>query len=154
MSDQAIRGFHHIALRVPDLNQAVRFYTALGFHAVHDWQLPDYAIERAVMMQASDGHSWLELFDLDAEIPMQGAAARAGAPVTTGAMTHLCLSVTDLARAMAQAEAAGARRLHGPEELSLGAPPVSVRNAIFEGPSGEIIELLAPVCFPGDLPPR
>lgn len=151
MSKQVFTGFHHFAIRSPDLQRSVSFYEEIGFRKVHDWALPDYGIDRAVMMQAPDGKSWIELFDLQAGIPMQGVGAQSGQEVSTGALAHLCLSVTDLDQACDRIVEAGARHLNGPEELTLGQPEVRVRNAIFEGPAGEVIELLQTVRFPGDL---
>lgn len=150
MTGQSITGFHHFALRAPDLSASIRFYQMLGFRQVHGWALPDYRIDRAVMMQAPDGRGWIEIFDLDAAIPMQGTGAAEGRPVTTGALAHICLTVTDLDEACALIVSAGARHLHGPETLDLGSPAIRVRNAIFEGPAGEVIELLQQVRFPGD----
>lgn len=152
MSEQVFTGFHHYAVRCPDLQRSIAFFEELGFHQVHGWALPAYDIAHAVMMQAPDGKSWIELFDLEAAIPMQGEGARPGQHVTTGALAHICLRVSDLERACAQIAAAGARHLHGPETLALGHPEVNVHNAIFEGPAGEIIELLHTVRFPGDRP--
>ena len=150
MSEQVFTGFHHLAIRTPDLQRSVSFYEELGFRQVHDWALPDYGIDRAVMMQAPDGKSWIELFDLKAGIPMQGVGAQNGQKVSTGALAHLCLSVTDLDQACLRIGEAGARQLNGPETLTLGDPEVRVRNAIFEGPADEVIELLQTVRFPGD----
>ncbi|EAV44326.1 hypothetical protein SIAM614_04170 [Roseibium aggregatum IAM 12614] len=150
MSEQVFTGFHHFAIRSPDLQRSVSFYEEIGFRQVHDWTLPDYGIDRAVMMQAPDGKSWIELFDLQAGIPMQGVGAQNGQEVSTGALAHLCLSVTDLDQACTRIVEAGARHLNGPEALTLGQPEVRVRNAIFEGPAGEVIELLQTVRFPGD----
>ncbi|MGX1498748.1 catechol 2,3-dioxygenase-like lactoylglutathione lyase family enzyme [Labrenzia sp. MBR-25] len=150
MSEQVFTGFHHFAIRSPDLQRSVSFYEEIGFRKVHDWTLPDYGIDRAVMMQAPDGKSWIELFDLQAGIPMQGVGAQNGQEVSTGALAHLCLSVTDLDQACDRIVDAGARHLNGPEALTLGQPEVRVRNAIFEGPAGEVIELLQTVRFPGD----
>lgn len=152
MTEQLFVGFHHFALRTPDLQRSITFYKALGFRQVHEWALPDYGIERAVMMQAADTRSWIEIFDLEAGIPMQGLGAKAGHAIATGALAHICLTVTDLTNACAQILDAGATHLHGPETLRLGQPEVSVENAIFEGPAGEVIELLQHVRFPGDLP--
>lgn len=150
MSEQVFSGFHHCALRSPDLQRSIVFFEELGFQQVHNWTLPDYDIERAVMLQAPDGRSWIELFDLRAAIPMQGIGASEDQQVSTGALAHICLGVSDLERASDRIVAAGAKHLHGPEDLALGTPEVRVRNAIFEGPAGEIIELLQSVRFPGD----
>lgn len=150
MTEQLFVGFHHFAMRSPDLQRSIRFYEALGFRQVHAWALPDYGIERAVMMQAPDNKSWIEFFDLEAGIPMQGQGAKAGQAVTTGALAHICLTVSDLTKASARIIEAGATHLHGPETLGLGQPEVRVENAIFEGPAGEVIELLQQVHFPGD----
>ncbi len=152
MDGQLFIGFHHYALRSPDLNASIRFFGALGFRQLHHWSLPQYGIGKAVMMQAPDGKSWIELFDLEAAIPMQGRAAQADQEVITGALAHICLNVTDLDQASSQIIAAGAQRLHGPEVLDLGLPAVRAQNVIFKGPGGEVIELLQEVRFPGDHP--
>lgn len=102
------------------------------------------------MMQAPDHRSWIELFDLKATIPMQGNAASDPKDVVTGALAHICLTVSNLDLAIECAVQAGATKLYGPERLALGEPPVAVHNAILEGPAGEIIELLEQVVFPGD----
>ncbi|WP_153768328.1 VOC family protein [Labrenzia sp. CE80] len=150
MPEQVFTGFHHYAVRSPDLHRSVQFFKELGFRQVHSWTLPDYEIDHAVMMQAPDGKSWIEFFDLHAKIPMQGEGAQEGQQVSTGALAHICLSVADLERASDRIVAAGAKHLHGPEELAIGDPVIRVKNAIFEGLAGEIIELLQPVRFPGD----
>lgn len=152
MNDQIFIGFHHYALRSADLPGSIRFFEALGFRQVHEWALPQYGIVLAVMMQVPDNSSWIELFNLDADIPLQGTGGSVGENIVTGALAHICLTVTDLEKASARIVEAGAKHLHGPETLSLGRPEVLVRNAIFEGPAGEIIELLQQVRFPGDLP--
>ncbi len=153
MTNQPFVGLHHVALRAPDLEQAITFFQALGYQKVHHWHLPDYKIDTAVMMQSADARSWIELFDLNAAIPMQGVGAKHGEQVVTGALAHLCLTVSDLNAASDRIIAAGATRMTDAEALALGTPVVNVRNAIFEGPAGVIIELLAPVSFPLDRAP-
>ncbi len=37
MSEQVFTGFHHFAIRTPDLQRSVSFYEELGFRQVHDW---------------------------------------------------------------------------------------------------------------------
>lgn len=152
--DGPVLGLHHVALRTQDVGRTVGFYSALGYRPVHDWTLPRIALREAVMMQAPDGQSWLEIFDAGARVPMQGDAAAPGAPVATGALVHLCLRVRDVSAAIRAAVAAGGTLRFGPERLDLGAPPVAVENAIIDGTAGEVIELLAPVVFPGDVTPR
>ncbi len=151
MTEHLFSGLHHFALRTRDMSRSVAFWEELGFRRVHEWALPDYEIERAVMMQAPDKKSWIELFDLKAAIPMQGLGAEEGQAVVSGALAHICLSVTDLDRASEQIIVAGAKHLAGPEALVLGQPKVHVRNAIFQGPAGEVIELLQQMNFPGDM---
>lgn len=58
MDGQLFIGFHHYALRSPDLPKSVAFLETLGFRQVHDWELPHYGIDQAVMMQAADNKSW------------------------------------------------------------------------------------------------
>jgi catechol 2,3-dioxygenase-like lactoylglutathione lyase family enzyme len=153
MTNQPFIGLHHVALRTVDLDATVIFFQALGYQEVHHWRLPEYKIDKAVMMQSADARSWIELFDRNAAIPMQGAAAADGQEVVTGAIAHMCLAVRDLDTASAHIIAAGALRLTEAETLALGDPIVNVRNAIFTGPSGVIIELLQAVSFPLDRAP-
>lgn len=114
MKDQLFLGFHHYSIRCPDLARSISFYEALGFRQVHHWRLPQYAIERAVMMQAPDSKSWIELFDLQAAIAMQGNPASRPQDVVTGALTHICLSVSNLDLALQLIVEAGATKLYGP----------------------------------------
>ena len=144
-----VSGLHHIALRTPDVDRTVAFYEALGYIRVHGWSLPQIDLRRAVMIQSPDAASWIEIFDDRARVPMQGDPALDG-PVATGALVHLCLQVRDVAAAIQAATAAGGSLRFGPERLDLGQPPVRVENAIVDGTAGEVIELLAPVRFPGD----
>lgn len=150
MHQPLFHGLHHFALRTPELSRSVAFFEALGFHIVHEWDLPEFEITRAVMMQAPDHKSWIELFDLDAAIPLQGQAACTGEKVISGALAHICLEVGHLEEATQHIITAGAKHMAGPHALELGTPKVHVRNAIFEGPAGEIIELLEHCAFPGD----
>ena len=41
MTEQLFVGFHHFAMRTPDLQRSITFYEALGFRQVHEWTLPD-----------------------------------------------------------------------------------------------------------------
>lgn len=146
-----VLGLHHIALRTPDVDRTVGFYEALGYTRVHGWSLPRINLSRAEMLQSPDRHSWVEVFDPDADVPMEGARARG--PVATGALVHLCLVVADLQAAVDIAVAAGGRLRIAPEVLHLGTPPVAINNAIIDGTAGEVIELLEPARFPGDRDP-
>jgi len=150
MTNQLFHGLHHFSLRTPDLARSIIFFEELGFHIVHEWSLAEFEINRAVMMQAPDNKSWIELFDLQAAIPMQGSAAQSGDKVVSGALAHICLEVSNLEDASQHILAAGAKHMAGPNALALGQPTIHVRNAIFEGPAGEVIELLEQVSFPGD----
>ncbi|MBC8984387.1 VOC family protein [Pedobacter sp. N36a] len=138
-----IKGLHHLAIRAQDFEKTLQFYTdALDFSVVHTWTLPEFNIKQAAMIKSWDGQTFIEIFDGAAEVPMEGEAAKAGEAVKTGALLHLAMSVVDAAAAYERCLHAGASPYIAAMNLSLGHPPVSVRNALVYSPNGEVIEFL------------
>jgi glyoxylase I family protein len=99
-----IRGIHHVAINVHDLDRMLKFYTeGLGFEPTHPpraWggnALMDAAIDvpgsagRSVMLRA--GTCYLELFEFAAPQPNVTQPLR---PFDKG-YTHFCVEVTDIA---------------------------------------------------------
>ncbi len=121
-------GFHHVAVRVPDFDAAVRFYTqAMGFTEKVAWGEGD---KRAVMLDVGQG-DYLEVF------------AGGTAPVTTnGAILHLAVRTSDCDSAIERVRAAGAEVTVEPKDVTLPSrpQPTPARIAFCKGPAGEVIE--------------
>lgn len=139
-----IRGLHHLAIRAKDFEKTIQFYiTALDFSICHTWALPAFNIKQAAMLKSWDGHTFIEVFDADAAVAMEGAAALAEEPVKTGALLHLAMSVDNAEMAYERCLMAGASPCIAPMGISLGtAPAIDVRNALVYSPNGEVIEFL------------
>jgi catechol 2,3-dioxygenase-like lactoylglutathione lyase family enzyme len=138
-----IRGIHHVAVHVHDLDRMIKFYQdAFDFELVlkprtwRDNPLMDQAIgvegsaARSAMLRA--GTCYLELFQFSAPSPNSTRPLR---PYDKG-YTHFCVDVTDIAKECA--------RLQGLGMSFGGRPPTDfgVAQAIYGlDPEGNIIEL-------------
>lgn len=146
--NNGISGIHHIAIRAKDFEATLAFYTdALGFSLSHSWALPEFNLKQAAMLRSADGHSHIELYDEEADIPAQGRKRLPGEPLVQTALLHLCLSVADATDAFHHAIRYGATACLEPMVLALGQPAVIVRNSLVYSPNGEVIEFLEPAGF-------
>lgn len=145
-----IRGIHHVAVHVRDLDRMVTFYEqAFGFEVVGEkfaWQdnstidsildVPGSAA-RGVMMRA--GTCYLELFEFSAPAPVSTRPLR---PFDRG-YTHFCVDVTAIEREYARLKSLG---------MTFGYPaPVDmghVKSVYGRDPEGNVIEIqqTAPHC--------
>jgi len=137
-----IRGIHHVAINVHDLDRMLKFYTeGLGFEATHQpraWRenaLVDAAIDvkgsagRSVILRA--GTCYLELFEYTEPQPH---VTRPLSPFDKG-YTHFCVDVTDIA------EACESLKRHG---MTFHEDPVNFgpAQAIYgRDPEGNLIEI-------------
>ncbi|KMY32674.1 glyoxalase [Lysinibacillus xylanilyticus] len=143
-----IKGLAHIAIQAKDYPATIRFYIeALGFKRGHHWSLPSFQIKEASMLISPDGRTCLEVFDDDAVIPAQGKKARTEEEVAYGAMLHLAFYVEDVDKAFQTALAHGAKPYVEADNLTLGEPPLVIRNALVHSPNGEVIEFIQDVDF-------
>jgi glyoxylase I family protein len=131
-------GLHHVGVKAHDWDASLRFYReALGFTVRLGW---GEAPSRIALLGTDDGVR-VEVFE-DVEYVPQAT----GSLDTGTALLHLCLELDDLDEAYARAVALGARTVLEPQdvelELTVGDGPLAVRVCFFEGPSGELIELL------------
>jgi glyoxylase I family protein len=125
-------GLHHAAIKTSDWSRTMRFYKeTLGFTVKIAWGA---APARAVYLDAGDG-SCIEVFE-DLSF----------APVPNGPIVHFCLRTSRIDSVCEGARAFGARITMEPRDATLdstnGAGLISIRLCFFEGPSGEVIELL------------
>jgi glyoxylase I family protein len=124
-------GFHHVAVRVPDFDAAMRFYKdVLGFTERVAWGEGE---KRAVMLDVGDGN-YLEVF----------AGGTAAAP-KDGPILHIALRSDDVDGACERARAAGAEVTVEPKDVTIPSrpQPLPARIAFFRGPAGEVFELFS-----------
>ena len=145
-----IIGFHHVSIKAQDLDATIRFYEEMGFTIVHEWSLPDFNMERCVMLFNSNIGYYLEICDADSEMPTQGRKRVDGDGYIENALLHICFVVKDVESAIRDAIAAGAKPLSdGAWEIDLrhGDKQVTVHNGLVYSPNGEVIEFLKAVVF-------
>ncbi|MBB2150618.1 VOC family protein [Pedobacter gandavensis] len=94
------------------------------------------------MLKSWDGQTFIEVFDAEAAVPMQGEAAKLTEQVKTGALLHLAMRVENAEAAYTRCLLAGASPCIEPMSLLLGNPALPVRNALVYSPNGEVIEFL------------
>lgn len=131
-------GFHHVAIRTRDFDRSVAFYTqTLGFEPTVLWG-QEAERNRGALLDTGDGN-YLEIFE------------RPGTPLPPAdpesVILHIAFRTTDIAAALARAEAAGAEVTKPVTDIQFrnthpGRPtPIPATIAFFKGPDGEIIEL-------------
>ena len=121
-------GFHHVSMRVRDLDKSIKFYTeALGFVEKTSW---GEAPKRTVLLDTGDGN-YFEISQGDPEKVHE-----------EGIFHHIALRSDDCASAIEAARAAGAEVTMETKDVNLASkPPMQIRIAFFKGPDGELIEL-------------
>jgi catechol 2,3-dioxygenase-like lactoylglutathione lyase family enzyme len=137
-----LQGVHHTAVYTDCFDRSVAFYLeALGGTRELVWTTENVpGIARAAYI-GIDGGGRVELLELAEPGEPSSDAARPG---TFG---HLCIQTTDVAAAAERMRAAGAIVVVEPEDVVLhdvtGVGDYAVRLAFFQGPSGEMIELIS-----------
>jgi len=147
----SVKGLSHVAIQARDYKATIAFYIeVLGFKIGHHWSLPSFQIKEASMLISPDQRTCMEVFDNNAVIPAQGKKALAEEDIAYGAILHFAFYVENVDEIFEKALAHGAKAFVGPDNLTLGEPPLLVRNAIIHSPNGEIIEFIEDVDF--DIP--
>ncbi|MCR8658576.1 VOC family protein [Paenibacillus endoradicis] len=144
----SVKGLSHIAIQARDYNATIKFYIeVLGFKIGHHWSLPHFQIKDASMLISPDKRTCIEIFDDDAVIPAQGKKALSEEDITHGALLHFAFYVDDVDEIFQKALTHGAKAFIEPDYLSLGEPPLVVKNAVIHSPNGEVIEFIEEVDF-------
>ena len=146
-----IIGFHHAAIVVPDLDEAVRFYAGLaGYEKIREsrWDSESGfnqiigmtgSSARFCLLQGANGY--LELFEYEQP---QSTANPALLNAADYGIRHLCLQVEDVAQALARVIELGGAKMNEPVTNELGITCVYCRD-----PFGNLLELIRPA---GDFP--
>jgi len=121
-------GFHHISMRVRDLDASIKFYTeGLGFVERCSW---GKGSDRIVLLDTGDGN-YFEISQGDPE-KVYGE----------GVFRHIALRTDDCDAAIEAARTAGAEVTRETRDVVIPTePPLPIRIAFFKGPDGEVIEL-------------
>ncbi|ALP37183.1 glyoxalase [Paenibacillus sp. IHB B 3084] len=144
----SVKGLAHVAIQAQDYQATIAFYTeVLGFKRGHHWSLPSFQIREASMLISPDQRTCLEIFDNDAVIPAQGKKASSEDEIAHGALLHFAFYVDDVNEIYQKALAHGARTFVEPDQLTLGEPPLVVKNAVIYSTNGEVIEFIEDVDF-------
>ncbi|WP_068497380.1 VOC family protein [Paenibacillus kribbensis] len=144
----SVMGLAHVAIQAIDYQTTIAFYTeVLGFKRGHYWSLPSFQIQEASMLISPDQRTCLEIFDNDAVIPAQGKKAASEEEIAHGALLHLAFYVDNVDEIYQRALDHGARTFVEPGQLTLGEPPLAVKNALVHSPNGEVIEFIEDVNF-------
>ena len=122
MTDNTMKvGFHHIALRIPDLDKALSFYTqALGLTIRAQWS-------GAALLQLADG-GHLELFAGTEPVP----------ETIPSGYFHMAYKVDDVDAALNRAAEFGAPITIPARDAVIG--DLAIRCGFCQGPGGESVE--------------
>lgn len=144
-----IKGFHHFALKAHDIEKTIAFYKTLNFEITHSWSLPEFNLEKCVMMKNTGFECYIEICDYNANFPTQGRKRKQGDPYIENSLLHICFTVTDARKAYTEAIENGARPLSQKETLELknNGKTITVSNSLVYSPNGEVIEFLETVTF-------
>jgi glyoxylase I family protein len=120
-------GFHHLSMKVKNLEKSIKFYEALGFVERVSW---GEAVKKTVLLDIGD-HNYFEISQGDPEqVYMEGV------------FKHFALRVDDCQAALEKARKTGAEVTVETRNVTLKSEkPIQIRIAFFKGPDGELIEL-------------
>lgn len=144
-----IKGFHHFAIKAQDFERTVQFYETLNFEVTHTWSLPEFNLEKCVMMKNKAFDCHIEICDSNADFPTQGRKRKQGDPYVENSLLHICFTVDDAKKAYDEAIENGAKPLSDKETLELRnfRKVITVSNSLVYSPNGEVIEFLESVAF-------
>ena len=129
MSNKKIKGcgFHHLSMKVKDLEKSIKFYKELGFIEKVSW---GEAPKKTVLLDTGDGN----YFEISQSEP--------GQVWDEGVFRHIALRADDCSDALELARKLGAEVTVETRDVTLKSdPPMPIRIAFFKGPDGELIEL-------------
>ncbi len=135
-SQAGISHVDHVAIRVPDYDATLRFYTdKLGFELVKEWTLGD-AAPGVRLAYLRLGAFMIEVIG-DARPAPVPESSDIASHLSRSGYIHLCLRVTDVERTLAQLRERGVEVFAEPFVIE----PIGQRLAMVKDNSGNVIEL-------------
>ncbi len=126
---------HHVGVRVPDYDEAVRWYVEkLDFRVLQEW--PYGELKLAYLSPPADDDFHLEILAGPVPYPRE-VLDDLGASLDHGGYQHLCLHVANVDDAVAELTRRGVTLVGEPFEIDA----ISRRLAFFRDPWGNMIEL-------------
>jgi lactoylglutathione lyase/glyoxylase I family protein len=128
---------HHVAVRTPDLETALRFYVdTLGFRVIAKWAYADEQL--AYVAPATDDHFYVEILGGGDPTPRDVRPyTDLGDSLKYAGYHHFCLNVTNVDETLEKLRERGVTIVAEPFELAA----ISRRLAFFSDPFGNLIEL-------------
>jgi len=126
---------NHVAVRVPDLEEAKRWYSdKLDFRLVHEWTFGD--LQLAYLASATDDSFFLELIGGGSPIPERPYTDLKNSLELAG-YHHLCFMVASVDETLGELKKRDVKIVN--EAFNL--PEISRRLAFFADPWGNLLEL-------------
>lgn len=122
----SFNGYHHIGLRVTDIDKSLAFYTQ-GLGGQVTFSFPMGNSGKTIYLVDLGGNAVVELLPNGVDTPE-----------TDARWAHIALATADARAAYDRAIAAGAVHRSGPDDAMLGT--MAVVNAFVTGPDQEVIE--------------
>ncbi len=128
---------NHVAVRVPDFDKAVAFYTEkLDFRVVHRWPYADEQL--AYVAPATDDNFMVELLAGGDPLPIpKPVYTDLGDSLRLAGYHHFCLSVDDIAATVEELRSRGVTIVTEPFYLDA----INRKLAFIADPFGNLIEL-------------
>lgn len=137
-----IKGLHHAAISVKDLDRSIQFYCGLlGMEMLGQSEFSGAAMDRittltntrgrVAMLRAGDQH--LELFEFTAPTPKPRDAQR---PVCDHGISHFCIEMTNIQLEFERLTAAGVEFHCTPQTFG------NMKATYARDPDGNVVELL------------
>ena len=126
---------NHVAIRVPDLDEARRWYVdKLDFRPVHEWTFGE--LQLAYLAAPTDDGFLVELIGGGSPIP-ERPYTDLGDSLQAAGFHHLCFMVESVDETLVELERRGVTIVKEAFEL----PEISRRLAFFSDPWGNLLEL-------------
>lgn len=128
---------HHVAVRVPSFELAVRWYTEkLDFRVIHEWPYADQRL--AYLAPANDDAFFIEILGDGAPLPIpKPVYSDLGDSLRLAGYHHFCINVDDMEQTIEALRSRGVQIVTEPFEL----PVIGRKLAFIADPFGNLIEL-------------
>jgi len=126
---------NHIGIRVPNYQQAIKWYTQkLDFRIIHEWNYADEKL--AYLAPANSNDFWVEIL-AGGKLAPKKVYNDLSESLGVGGYHHICMHVTDLDKTVAELKKRGVTLVG--KTLYLDA--ITRKLAFFRDPWGNMIEL-------------